>query len=282
MLKPKTNGCADQSVPAQNGMRVRMTITPELAAEWLEKNTLNRTLRQTRVTVYARAMSRGLWKYNYQPIILDGAGRLIDGQHRLWACVESGVSFDSDVIFNASREIMDTLDGAASRSNADHAQLQGVSNANMAASIAKLLIIYEDGNIHRCDAGGAFPTTQEVVERSHEAAIQEAIVGARATFRLCKKKSVAGLCYYLFHRQNAVLCERFFQELATGEMLEKRNPAFQLRKRLVAQNAQRAILPYPVIIALFFKAWIAYRANKGIGVLTWRSTGSNPEPFPEI
>jgi len=67
-------------------------ITPELAAEWLLKNTSNRPLRASTVAHYAGQMSRGKWQQTHQGICFDSHGNLIDGQHRLSAIVMAGVT----------------------------------------------------------------------------------------------------------------------------------------------------------------------------------------------
>lgn len=282
LLKPKANGVTETSVPASSGMRCRMSITPDQAAAWLENNTHNRPLRQCRVAKYARAMERGLWRYNYQPIIVSRDGLILDGQHRLWACVESNAVFESDVVFGADSAIMDSIDMNATRSSGDQAHLGGVKNANVAASAALLILMFEDGNIDSVRNTKLYPTNQEVISRASDPAIQASIRVAMPSKHICRRLGASTFCHYVFHRQNAELADRFFAELASGAMLAEDNPVFQLRKRLEENNRSRSKLPQDVIIALFFKAWQKYRANKRMKVLSWRSTGPSPEPFPEI
>ena len=68
-----------------------MTITPELAAEWLAHNTHNRNVRQNVVGKYASDMKAGRWLLTHQGIAFDADNVLVDGQHRLMAVVQSGV-----------------------------------------------------------------------------------------------------------------------------------------------------------------------------------------------
>lgn len=69
-----------------------MQITPDLAAEFLKRNTGNRTIRKTAVNQYADDLRRGNWKLTHQGVAISPSGRLLDGQHRLWAIVQSGIS----------------------------------------------------------------------------------------------------------------------------------------------------------------------------------------------
>ena len=55
-----------------------------------------------------------------------------------------------------------------------------------------------------------------------------------------------------------------------------------LRERLRTNSAGKAKLPLLEIVALFFKAWIAYQNGKQVKCLRWNNGGANPEKFPEI
>ncbi len=85
-------------------------VTPELAAKWLLKNTSNRAVRKGRVKAFARDMKAGAWSFNPQPISFGTDDGILDGQHRLLAIIESGVSVQMAVWFDvpvASRSVMD-------------------------------------------------------------------------------------------------------------------------------------------------------------------------------
>ena len=135
-----------------------VTITPEMAAEWLAKNISNRPLRMSTVEHYASQISRGKWQRTHQGICFDRHGNLIDGQHRLHAIVMAGVSavimvtwLDSDV---ATMSYM--VDHGAKRSVSDILQvdrrqmeicrlideLSRATGARGAKSIDELQMIY--------------------------------------------------------------------------------------------------------------------------------------------
>lgn len=67
-------------------------ITPELAEAMLGKNHSNRRLRKQAVLMYAKDMKEGRWELTHQGIAFDKNGDLVDGQHRLKAIVDSGVT----------------------------------------------------------------------------------------------------------------------------------------------------------------------------------------------
>lgn len=86
-------------------MQVREeTITPAIAAAFLESNTGNRVLRPGTVKTWLQIYRRGEYVTTHQGIAFDTDGRLIDGQHRLTAirqmpedfCVRMLVARDCD------------------------------------------------------------------------------------------------------------------------------------------------------------------------------------------
>lgn len=72
----------------------RRLITPEAAKLMLENNSEdNRSIRQTVVEKYARSLKKGDWeKSNPCTITFWKDGTMVDGQHRLMAIAQSGIS----------------------------------------------------------------------------------------------------------------------------------------------------------------------------------------------
>ena len=94
-------------------------VTPELANKWLELNVNNRRIRAFQVKAFAEAMKRGEWAVTHQPIAINGT-RLLDGQHRLMALVQSGLpNIKMSVAFDADSNTFDTIDIGLKRAHAD-------------------------------------------------------------------------------------------------------------------------------------------------------------------
>jgi hypothetical protein len=101
-------------------MNFRMeTITPSLAAEMLNGNTRNRRLRRSLVLQYAKDMSAGRWLETHQGIAINCDGTILDGQHRLAAIVESGVTQRMLVARGVPASSQVAMDDHARRSCAD-------------------------------------------------------------------------------------------------------------------------------------------------------------------
>lgn len=94
-------------------------ITPEYARMLLERNQSNRKVIRARVLEYADMMIRGEWVDRHPGTIAVGtSGYLIDGQHRLLAVIESGVTITAFVAWNIPDKAYLTIDSHAPKSMA--------------------------------------------------------------------------------------------------------------------------------------------------------------------
>ncbi len=93
-------------------------IDPDLAMLWLEGNVHNRKIDQKWVDYLAAEMTAGRWKTTHQGIAFDGSNTLIDGQHRLWAVIQSGCTIHSAVTYGLRIDDIDNIDDNRPRSTA--------------------------------------------------------------------------------------------------------------------------------------------------------------------
>lgn len=96
-------------------------ISPEQAAKWLERNDNNRNVNVAKVKKMAKDMREGHWDTTHQGIAIASDGTLVDGQHRLLAIVESGVTVRMNVTFNAAKS--QHIDSGNIRSMANRVQM---------------------------------------------------------------------------------------------------------------------------------------------------------------
>ncbi len=100
-----------------------MPVTPAQAAEWLRGNIKNRKLKKAHLKRLVRTLRAGnQWQLTHQGIALtapdaSGVRELLDGQHRLTAIVEAGVTVDLMVTFNLP---------ASARAGFDQGAVRGV------------------------------------------------------------------------------------------------------------------------------------------------------------
>lgn len=164
-----------------------VTVTPELAKLWLEHNKVNRKVRDARVRRYAKDMSDGQWRLTGEAIKFSHDGTMIDGQHRCWAVIESGVHVPMFVISGLDGDTQGVIDSGSARTAADNLHMAGIKNANLVASIARRRISLRNFN----DV-----TNSEVYDyvHKHRADLDEAVAIAHRCANKCDiVPSVAGL-----------------------------------------------------------------------------------------
>jgi len=111
-------------------MRVEIkTITPILAEVFLQANNSNRKINEAQLNMIMRSMIAGDWALTHQGVALYEDGTLADGQHRLTAIVETGVSCKMPVFYGVEKiqkNIM-AIDCGKGRSVMDSAQISGIN-----------------------------------------------------------------------------------------------------------------------------------------------------------
>lgn len=137
-------------------------VTPEMAKEWLELNRGNRNIRKTKWNLYLRDMLAGNWRPRaVDPIRFHKDGSLCDGQHRLIAHVESGMTFKYIVVYGLDDDDRDALDQGATRSAADVLKFRGVDHyTQQAASLIRILKTWDDGHLSYAGASAIVRPTQ--------------------------------------------------------------------------------------------------------------------------
>lgn len=147
----------------------RRLVTPALAAEWLARNTNNRTIGRFRVEIMAKDMADNNWVETHQPIAFNCDGSLKDGQHRLSAIVKSGCAQWMWVATGLTDEAMDHIDTHRPRSDADCLSMHGVANAKAVTAVAAAMY---NGIGSRNSMAAARRTRTEAIEfaiKHHEA-----------------------------------------------------------------------------------------------------------------
>ncbi len=152
-------GKVGRSVVFSNGMEVcEEWITPQLAEAYARKvdPDYQRRFRANRGKRYAMSMDDG-WVFTHQGIAFDTLGRLVDGLHRINACLLSGKPFRTLVYRALPTEAMRAIDGHLPRSVADRLQIEGTKVSGKDMSIAKRMM---DGR----NASNVIHTDDEIMD----------------------------------------------------------------------------------------------------------------------
>ena len=279
----KANGAIPVPVMQPGITTAIETITPEVAQAYLgSRNKRNRNICKAAAIKYARDMQEGRWTLTGQAIIFDRNGRLIDGHHRLTAAADHKATFQSLVIRGVEPVVVTDIDGGRARTAADMAQMAGVTDPALKAAIAAMIILHERHGVENLKYGEKQPTKAEIIAGLKQMPdLEICCTRARSVSKLMAG-SIGGFCYNLFRQQDRAKADMFWDELETGANLTKQSPVLHLRNRLMENRKGKAKLPKLEIVALVFKAWIAYRQGQKVKALMWRTNGAAPEPFPQI
>ena len=116
-------------------------MTPEWAAKLLLSNTSNRGLSKTRSKTFAKQIEKGKWRKTGQGISVAKNGRLLDGQTRLNAVVQSGISTTMVVAWNCDEDSFSVFDTGRARSATDVLKIAGCEqHQNMISAGLRLAI----------------------------------------------------------------------------------------------------------------------------------------------
>jgi hypothetical protein len=265
-----------------------VTITPELAQEWLDRGGTNRKITRRRIEAMTAAIQRGEWQLTGEAIKLDDAGRVRDGQNRLHAIVEAGIPVRSVVARGVGEDAFDVMDTGRSRNAADVLHIHGYPSQNALAATARGLMFVER-------YGRVFPSQRDshlyvtpVTTLRYVEQHPEVIDGVRLGDRIYHSGIQGGIGLWgivmtLFLRLDAEQAEQFAEHLTTGAGLHRGHPLLVLRNRLLgSQRDQYSTLSgREALVAIAIKSWNAWRESRTLPALTWRAEGRRAEAFPQ-
>ena len=274
-------------VVAQSGPEFEiLTITPEKAAELLAKNKHNRSINPRSVQRLAMTMSAGEWQFNAQPIQIGKDGTLLDGQHRLQACVQSGVPIESLLVWNAEPSSQETMDMGKARSIADILKLRGFANANSVAAVGRRIALskkygFRAGAVH--SKGEVNPgMVVSVVEDLNE--IDRYTTYARQIAHKCNFTTAQiGFLMWWFDSIDREDSDFFWEKLRTGQGIYEGTAIYALRSlALLRETSGIGTNAHQLHTAgLIVKAWNKFRRGEQVQRLNFRPGGANPEEFPQ-
>lgn len=112
-------------------------VTPSLAASYLKHNiSTNRTIRKALVDRYAADMKSGHWSAASGSVMFDHLGNLVDGQHRMSAVVQAGITVRMKMESIPEGASLEGIDRGRSRTIGDLLELRGLADKGHGISLA--------------------------------------------------------------------------------------------------------------------------------------------------
>lgn len=269
--------------PATQKNRIRtIIVTPELATELLEKNKVNRPLRQTHVQRIANQIRLGKWQFNGDTIKISDSEDVLDGQHRLWAVIEANKPIETIIVYGIEKEAFSTIDTIRqSRNGSDVLALMGLTRYRGPVSEAlKWLVRWQrkylpdirnpKHRIENADVETAFENNPQMAQAAEVATKLRGLVNP----------AVMAFMYYIIVNRNPELAERMIATLEDPVQVAASDPFFRLRQYFTNDHHKRK--DPLTIIALTIKAANAAHRKQRVERLNWKSQGDKPEPFPVL
>jgi hypothetical protein len=216
------------------------TISPQQAEKILEGNDCNRPLSANQIASLSALMTAGKWTLNGQGIIISDTGRLLNGQHRLAACIHSGVPLTTLVVEGIADSTMSLIDTGAPRKARDIVGMNGHANpARVSAAAVQFWKV-----LSRAPFGQAFPAPSYALDiLDRYPTLEKWTRRYTSNINLIRLISGATLIPALTYLEEVAkrpdLAEKLFDGLATGENLQEGDPVLTLRNRMISFRLQR-------------------------------------------
>jgi len=243
------------------------TITPEVAEQYLKLNTSNRKVRQMHVNRIAKDIESGKWHITGDAIRFNGTA-LVDGQHRLLACVKSKTPIKTLVVRGLSQEVYAHIDtNCIHRQASDVLSTHGISQAKAVASIVRMAHWYLSGRRFSSNYDTRL-ANDEVVQ----IAMADPAYGEAARFSHSRKiakvlpESLLGCWFYLTAKLDEEAAQLFWDSVSRGVFGSEFAPrqSLLLREKLFENASAYKKMNIEHKFAYGVRAWNSFREGREI------------------
>ena len=245
-----------------------VTLTPTKCRLLLERNAHNRKPSAPTIKLYADQMQNGSWQLNGEPIIIADNGDVLDGQHRMRACVESGTPFQTLIVYNVPRDSFGTIDTGKTRNGADVLTISTGMKPEKAricaAAAGKCIDFSMTGTLQESAHVRAMSTPDKratwIMEHPRIVGIVDTIMEYGRPGRIIAAGDSAFLWYFM--EQKSDLTYDFFDGFLSGINLSEHDPRLALRQKIESSNRSTSRLHKSAKIGSVVRAWDWYVRGK--------------------
>lgn len=279
--------------PESNG---ELLLTPDMAQAFLLTQDGPRDVRKGKVQEYARALREGTFRYNPADagIAFDWYGRLMNGQHRCHAVIETGIPMRVMCWRGLDPELRFVFDTGGTRNGNDALHMAKEAGGTRMAALANLHFRHLQA-CERQAAGGQYRlsgywSAAKITNRDTVAIVQrfpalKAALYANSSLepKQMIQPSVAAWVLYRLREIDHEKADVFWFQLGTGLNVEEGSAIHVARRyflnRMNSRRRGSGQEDQEISIALIFKAWNAWVTNKRVRLFKWMP---GEEPFPEL
>jgi len=259
-------------------------ITPQRAVDLLATSIGNRNIRRIMVNRFAEDMATGKWVLNGEPIIVSNTGRLLEGHHRLNACIQANTSFSSLVCYGIPDAAFGTINTGGVRTPGDIFQIAGIANSNNVSAVVTRVLQYEHSvgrsGVNHFNVPFAL-TKNNLLDRYYTdtEGFDEAVRLSQVLYNALKGvlPSPAGAMHYLFNSVDSVAAHEFMEMLTTGANLSVNHPVLVLRNIWQSRKAVKRAANTEEMMVITCHAWNAFRQGRSVKFLRHNSEHNVPD-----
>lgn len=243
------------------------TIDSVLAKAYLKLIKINRRIIRNHVVGLVHDMKAGKWVFNGDPIRFDEDGYLTDGQHRLTALIEAGVTLDFLVVRKLSKKAFETIDIGRKRSMPDMLAIEGHKHVHDLASALSYLTRYLR---YRNIASHEKITIAEKFQALADHPEIKSLVLAYGTQRYPLKASpgILAATHYLFRQRDPELADTYMGQVTLGENLKEGDAAYTVRRWIIRNHTGKTNSRIGEIVGnVIIRGWNAVRANERLSII---------------
>lgn len=261
-----------------------VTITPDMARLWLDRNVKNRKKRRDGIEAYARDIRSGNWLVTGDSVKFDWFGNVIDGQHRLEAIVLANRAIQTVVVWGVDPKAQDRVDTGIIRQFRDQLALRNIKHSDIIAPMLRRVILWDEPYGERVQFNRNRVTAAEL-----EAAFvkRQADVEECAAFVAPLSKdsgisaSLLAFIFWILRQANDTEAREFIRKMSTGADIGEKDPIMILRKRIPKHKKDsRATIAQAQILWLAMFAWNAWMEEREVTRLLL--PGMSNETFPRL
>lgn len=262
-------------------------IDREAALELLKFNTNNRKVQKPEVARIADDLVSGRFLPRVADVRVSASGVLLDGQHTLYAIVETGVAAICTVHRNASDSEWSVIDSGTKRTVGQSLARMGHPNATDLGTLAHYVLVQRETGYPSVAADGRVfsrgLTSSRILQYADQHA-EELLPYIRQAQRRTHDNPLLPRCWAAAMAITLSDCHHelgsLFMEQVFGEVEPADEMPTLLRERLrsIAMKSREHRPGTAVLLAMVIKAFNAWVSGRQIKTLMWRPN----EEFPQI
>jgi len=271
------NGRHDKSRLGSGVFTERVILTPELASQLLLNNTGNRPVNRGYVEGLQRVLLRDEWVFNGEPIIVASTGRVLNGQHRLIAVVETGVSIDTNIVWGADESVFATIDTGKTRTVGNVLAVEKVPNYNNVAAALRMMYCFctTNGNVYENgSASRGYTATLAKAMLARHPGIQESVTTAKRCTHY-QSRALLAMLHYFFLRASQHTAGEMIEVLAEGGN-DRDRPFNVLREHIIYNRVNRIPMGNRSLAAKTIRTFNAEVSGEEISRVQWRPDSKFP------